>query len=70
MQNRTLEPTGLAKPGTTCGLRGMGPGLACQDSPGRISGRFWNQTDPFLRAKPGKLAWLPGPVANTNYTEP
>ena len=42
MQNLTLELTGPAKPGKTCGLMGTGPGLARQDSVGQISGRFWN----------------------------
>jgi len=62
MQNRTLEPTGLAKPGTTCGLTGTRPGLARQDSVGRVSGRFLNRTDPSLRAKPGPLAGYPDPL--------
>jgi len=62
MQNRTLEPTGLAKHGTTRGLKGTGLGVARQDSPGRVAGWFWNQTDPFLRAKPGPLAGYPDPL--------
>jgi hypothetical protein len=41
-QNRTLEPTGRAKPGETRGLTGTGPGLARQESAGRDFGRFWN----------------------------
>jgi len=62
MQKRTLEPTGLARPGKTGELTGTGPGLARQDSAGRDSGRFWNRTDPFLRAKPGPLAGYPDPL--------
>jgi len=59
MQNRTLEPMGVAKPGKTCGLTGMGPGLARQDSAGQVSGWFWNRTDPVLQAQPGPLAGYP-----------
>ena len=62
MQNRRLEPTGLAKPGETCGLTGTGPGLARQESAGRVFGRFWNRTDPFLRSKPSPLAGYPDPL--------
>jgi hypothetical protein len=40
-------------------LTGTGPGLARQESAGRVIGPFWNRTDPFLRFKPR-------PVANTN----
>jgi len=61
-QNRRLEPTGLAKPGETRGLTGTGPGLARQESAGRVFGRFWNRTDPFLRSKPGPLAGYPDPL--------
>jgi len=62
MQNRRLDPTGLAKPGETRGLTGTGPGLARQESAGRVFGRFWNRTDPFLRSKPGPLAGYPDPL--------
>jgi len=62
MQNRTLEPTGLATPGKTRWLIGIGPGLVHQDSAGRVSGWSWNRTDPFVRAKPGPLAGLPYPL--------
>jgi hypothetical protein len=61
-QNRRLEPTGLAEAGETRGLTGTGPGLAHQESAGRVFGRFWNQTDPFLRSKPGPLAGYPVPL--------
>jgi hypothetical protein len=61
-QNRRLEPTGLAKPGETCRLIGTGPGLARQESAGRVFGWFWNRTDPFLRSKPGPLAGYPDPL--------
>jgi hypothetical protein len=62
MQNRRLEPTGLAKPGETRGLTGPGPGLAHQESAGRDFGLFWNRTDLFLRSKPGPLACYPDPL--------
>jgi len=61
-QNRRLEPTGQAKPGETRGLTGTGPGLARQESAGRVFVRFWNRTDPFLRSKPGPLAGYPDPL--------
>jgi len=62
MQNRRLEPTGLAKPGETRGLMGTGQGLAREESAGRVFGRFWNRTDPFLHSKPGPLAGYPDPL--------
>jgi len=68
-QNRRLEPTGLAKPGETRGLMGTGPGLARQESAGRVSGRFWNRTDPFLRSKPGPLAGYPDPLLTLAETD-
>jgi len=58
-QNRRLELMGLANPGETRGLTGTGPGLARQESAGRVFGRFWNRTERFLQSKPG-------PVANTS----
>jgi hypothetical protein len=61
-QNRRLEPTGLAKPRETRGLMGTGPGLARQESAGRVFARFWNRTNPFLRSKPGPLAGYPDPL--------
>ena len=61
-QNRRLDPTGLAKPGEPRGLMGTGPGLARLESAGRVFGRFWNRTDPFLRSKPGPLAGYPDPL--------
>jgi len=54
-QNQGLEPRGLAKPGETRGLMGMGPGLAHNELPGRVVGRVWNQTDRFLQSKPGPV---------------
>ena len=62
MQNRTLEPTGLATPGKTGGLIGTCPGLVHQDLAGRVSGWGWNRTDPFVWAKPGPLAGFPYPL--------
>jgi hypothetical protein len=55
-QNWRLEPTCLATQGKTHSLTGTGPGLARQESAGRVFGRFWNRTDPFLWSKPGPLA--------------
>jgi len=40
-QNRRLERTGLAKPGKTRLLTGMGPGLARQAAASRVFGRVW-----------------------------
>ena len=68
-QNRRLQPKGLAKPGETRGLTGTGPGLARQDSAGRVFGRFWNRTDPFLRSKPGPLAGYPDPLLTLIVSE-
>ena len=39
MQNRRLEPTGLAQPSKTHGLTGTGPGLAHPESASHIFGR-------------------------------
>jgi len=61
-QNQRLEPPGLAKSGETRGLTGTGPGLPRQESAGRVFGRFWNRTDPFLRSKHGPLACYPDPL--------
>jgi len=60
--NRRLEPTGLAKHGGTRGLTGTGPGLARQESAGRVFGWFWNRTDLFLRSKAVQLAGYPNPL--------
>jgi len=62
MQNRRLEPTGLAEPGETRGLTGTGLGPALQESAGRGFGRVWNRTDPFLRSKPRPVAGYPYPL--------
>jgi hypothetical protein len=62
MQNRRLQPTGQAKPGETHGLTGTGPGWARQASAGRVFGRFWTQTNQFLRSIPGSLAGYPDPL--------
>ena len=61
-QNRRLDPTGLAKPGETRGLTGMGQCLARQASAGRVFARVWNRTDAFLRSSPGPLAGYPDPL--------
>jgi hypothetical protein len=68
-QNRRLEPTGLAKPSETRGLMGTGPGLAPQESAGRVFGQFWNLTDLFLRSKPGPLACYPDPLLTLAASE-
>jgi len=41
---------GLANLRKTRGLRGTGPGLAHQESAGRVYARDWNQTDQYLRS--------------------
>jgi len=61
-RNRRKEPTGLAKRGETRSLTGTGPGLARQEAAGRVFGRVWNRTDPFLRSKPGLVAGYPDPL--------
>jgi len=55
-QNRRLEPTGLAKPCKSHRLTGVGPGLARQDTVGRVFEHFWNSTEPCLRSEPGPLS--------------
>ena len=59
MWKQRLGPSGLAKPGVTRDLMGSGPGLARHESAGLGFGWVWNQTDPFLRSKPGPLAGCP-----------
>ena len=61
-QNRRLEPTDLAKPGQTCGLTGRCPGLARQESAGRVFGWVSTQIDLFLRSKPKPLAGYADPL--------
>ena len=61
-QNRRLEPTGLAKPGKSCRLTGMDPGLARQDAAGRVFGRFWNRTEPFFWSETGLLVGYRDPL--------
>jgi len=41
---------------------GQGSGFVRQESAGRVFGRFWKRTDPFLRSKPGQLAGYPDPL--------
>jgi len=57
-----LEPTGLANPGKTRMLMGLGMGLARQDAAGWVFGRFWNQTEPFFWSNHGPLAGYPEPL--------
>ena len=57
---------GLAKPGKTRGLTGTGVGLAHQEPPGRVFGRFWNWPERFFRSKPGPLAGYPDPLLTLN----
>jgi len=40
----------------------MGLGFAHRESAGPVFGSFWNQTDPFLRSKPGPLAGYLDPL--------
>ena len=61
-QNQRFEPMGLAKPGETRGLTGIGPCLARQESSGRVFRLVWNRTHPFLQSKPGPLAGYPEPL--------
>jgi hypothetical protein len=62
MHNRILDTTGLGKPCKSRGLTRTGPGLARQESAGRVFGRVWNQTDLFLGSKPGPLGGYPDPL--------
>ena len=62
MQSRTLDQTGLAKPGKTRGLTGTGPGLDRQEAAGRVLGPFWNQTKPFFQSNLGPLEGYPDPL--------
>jgi len=62
MQNRRLDPTGLAKPGETRGSPGMGPGLDRKQPAVCVFGRFWNRTELFFRSKPRPLADYPDPL--------
>ena len=61
-KNWRLQPTGLAKHSKTHGITGMGKGLALQQAVGRVFGRFWKQTKPFIWSKPGPLAGYPDPL--------
>ena len=62
MQNRRLETTGLVKPSETRGLTSTDPGVARQESAGRLFGRVWIRTDQFLLSKPGPLAGYVEPL--------
>jgi hypothetical protein len=53
---------GLANPGKTHGLTGMGTGLAQQESPGRVFSRVWNRTESFIQSNPGPLASYQDPL--------
>ena len=59
MQNRRLEQTGLAKPGASQELTGIGLGLPSRQSVGRVNGRVWNRTDPFCQSKSELLVGYP-----------
>jgi len=52
MWNWRLDLAGIAKPGKTCRLMGMGTGLAHQESTRHVFRWVWNRTDPFCRSKP------------------
>jgi len=62
MQNRRLEPIGIAKRGKTRRLTGTGPDLAHQLSARRGFGQVWNLTNLFLRSKPRLLGRYPDPL--------
>jgi hypothetical protein len=57
-----LGLTGLAKPGNTGQLMGTGLGLARHELAGRVVGQVWNQSDPFVRSKPGPLVGFLDPL--------
>ena len=61
-QNRRLGQMGLAKPGETRGLTGLGPRFDRQEAAGQVFGRFWNRTEPFFWSKPRPLACHPDPL--------
>ena len=67
MQNRRLDPTGLATPGETHGLMGTGLDFNRQAAAGRVVGRCWNQTAPFFQSKPGPLAGYPDPLLTLGW---
>jgi hypothetical protein len=61
-QNQRLEPTGLAKPGKSCGSTGRCEGLGLEDAAGWIVGQYRNGTEPFFRSGPGPLEGHPDPL--------
>ena len=62
MLNRRLGPIGRLKLGKNRGLTVTGPGLHRQEAAGRVLGRLWNGTEPFLQSNPGPLAGYPDPL--------
>jgi len=60
--NRRLELTGLAKPGETHVLTGLGLGLARQESVGQDFGWVWDRAVTFSRSNPRPLAGYPDPL--------
>jgi len=58
-QNRGSKPTGLAKPGKTCGLMCIGPGLACQEAAGQVFGGSGTEPNHFSGPNPDRclLTW-------------
>ena len=67
--NPRLEQMGQAKRDEKWELMGMGPGLAHQQSAGRVFGWVWNWTDQFLGPKPGPLAAYPDPLLTPTVSE-
>ena len=59
MQNRRLDPTGLATPSRTRRLTCTGPGLDRHEAAGQVFGRFWTRTELFFRSKLGPLGGYP-----------
>jgi len=59
MQNRRLDPTGLAKRGETRGLPGMWPGLDRQEAAAVVFGQFCNRTEQYFLSESGQLAGSP-----------
>jgi hypothetical protein len=62
MQNRSLDPTGLANPCKTHGFMETGPDLDRQEAADCVFGWFWIWTNLFSQYKPGPLACYPDPL--------
>jgi len=67
LQNRRMEPTGLAKPGKTHWLTGTRPGFARQKSAGWVAWWFLTRTGALGLVSTRTEAGQPGTVANTRH---